>query len=69
MNTLPEASYRKAISHLNHAYHAMRTLMEASEDWTAVVEVQEEFRQLRNTCTEFAQCQHGIGVLHTTANK
>ena len=40
----------------------MRGLTAGCPDWTAVLEVEEEFRRLRDTLREFARCQHGIGV-------
>jgi hypothetical protein len=39
----------------------MNRLMAASSDWTAKVEVVDEFRNLRAACRHFARHQYGIG--------
>jgi hypothetical protein len=54
------ANYEEVLRHLRDAHQAMRHLMAVSGDWTAKVEVEEEFRNLRDTCREFARHHYGI---------
>jgi hypothetical protein len=61
MNVL-EGRYREVLAHLKRAYRAMRPLADLTDDWTAAVEVREEFQHLRRKVREFARCQHGIGA-------
>lgn len=57
-----EQDYREIITHLKRAYNAAQRLMCVSEDWTAKYEVEEEFRSLRDTIREFAECQCGVEI-------
>jgi len=57
-----EADYEEVRTYLRHAYRAMQRFMAVSPDWTAQVEVEEEFRSLRGVCREFARCQYGLEV-------
>lgn len=58
--TLLQANYEEVLLHLRHAQDAMQRLTAVSPDWTAKVEVEEEFRRLRGTVRDFARHQYGI---------
>ena len=45
---------------IKQAYDAMDGFMEGCPDWTAVEDVREEFRSLRDKCWSFAHHQYGL---------
>jgi hypothetical protein len=58
--TILEDNLDEVQLHLRHAYRAMRRLMAVSADWAAQAQVEEEFRNLRDACRDFARFQYGI---------
>jgi hypothetical protein len=66
MMSLLERDFREVLHHLRRARQAMGNVMCMSGDWTAVVQIEEEFRQLRAACTDFARYQAGIDLHNTT---
>jgi hypothetical protein len=53
-------NYREIMKHLRAAYDATRDFTEPCEDFTAVVQLKEEFFVLRDQIRQFARCQHGM---------
>ena len=55
-----EQRFRLARSHLKRCYRQMQAMAAMSEDFTAVIELNNDFRDFLARLQEFARCQQGI---------
>lgn len=62
MSTL-ENDLRAVLRHLGRARAAMKRFTHTSADWTAQIEIDEEFLALRDQVRRFASLHFGIPIL------
>jgi hypothetical protein len=54
--------HAEALGHLRQAHRIMRQLTALSGDWTAGIQVREQFEYLEQDCRDFGVYQLGIGT-------
>jgi hypothetical protein len=62
---LYEQGYAEVLQHLRAAWDKIIPLTHQTEDFSAVILLEEEFRNLRDEIKQFARCQHGVGAERT----
>lgn len=65
--TIHEATYEEVRMHLRHAEDAMRRLMSTNGDWSAKLQVRQEFSNVREACDDFAYHQCGVKSSRSTS--
>jgi hypothetical protein len=55
-----EADLKEVLRHLRQARRAMRRFMAVSPDWTAALDVDEQFAGVEEACRAFARHQYGL---------